>query len=80
MYSLGRHAYAYSIQARRWDVAELPVGCSALPILGPVSATINWEDHIYIFNKQSGKWKHIDIDAITGGADDPEKESARPQR
>jgi len=80
VYSLGRRACAFSLPARRWGVAELPEGASAAPIVSPGSATLRWKGHFYIFSSESGRWKHIDIDAITAGADDEDKENAKPQK
>ncbi len=80
VYSLGRRAYAFSLRAQRWDVAELPDGASVQPIVSPGSATLRWKNHIYIFSSESGKWKYIDIDAIVAGADDEEKETTKPRK
>lgn len=33
-YTIGRRVYAFSTMAKHWDVAELPAGSSAFPILG----------------------------------------------
>jgi hypothetical protein len=80
VYSLGRRAYAFSLRAKRWDVAELPDGASVQPIVSPGSATLRWKSHIYNFSSESGKWKHIDIDAIVAGADDEAKETTKPRK
>ena len=52
VYRLGRHLYfAFSLQAKCWDVVELPEGCSATPIVGPgtdlgtSTATLKWKGH-----------------------------------
>ena len=33
VYSLGRHVFAFSMLAKRWDVATLPEGGSGTPIV-----------------------------------------------
>ena len=67
VYILGCRAYAFSLHTKRWDVVELPEGASVAPIVSSGSATLRCKGHIYIFSSESGKWKHIDIDAITAG-------------
>ena len=64
VYCLGRYAYADSAQAQRWDVAELPEGVRAGPIVGANGATIEGRGHIYSFIPKAGKWEHIDVRAI----------------
>ena len=38
VYGLGRHVYAFSSEARRWDVLDLPEGVKAVPVVRPGSA------------------------------------------
>jgi hypothetical protein len=64
VYRLGRYAYAYSVEAQRWDVAELPERLRAQPIVGPNGATIEGLGHIYSFIPKAGKWEHIDVRGI----------------
>jgi hypothetical protein len=64
VYCLGRYAYGYSALAQRWDVAELPEGLRAGPIVGPDGATIEGRGHIYSFIPKAGRWEHIDVRAI----------------
>jgi hypothetical protein len=67
VYALGRDVYAYSAEAKRWDVAELPDGVQAAPVVGPGTATIEGHGHIYTFSGKTGKWDHVDIRAILDG-------------
>ncbi len=84
VFTHGRQLCAFSMVAKRWDVVELPEGCSATASLGPGppgwtgTAILKWQSHIYIYNGQKGKWNHIDIDAITPDADGEGKENAKP--
>ena len=64
VYNLGRYVYAYSAEAHRWDVAELPEGMRASPGVGPNGATIEGNGHIYQFIPKTGKWEHIDLRAV----------------
>ena len=87
VYSRGRQLCAFSMIAKRWDVVELPEGCSASPNLQPGSsgsgsdtAILKWQSHLYIYDGEKGKWNHIDIDAITPGADGEEKVNAKPRK
>jgi hypothetical protein len=64
VYSVGRDVYAYSAQAHRWDVVELPEGIPAGPVVGAGGATIESHGHIYTFVPKTGKWEHIDVRAI----------------
>jgi hypothetical protein len=66
VYVLGQDVYAYGGLARRWDVTELAAGVRAEPIVGPETATIENNGHIYTFAGKSGKWEHVDIRAILG--------------
>ncbi len=64
VYALGRHIYAYSALAHRWDVADLPEGLIGVPIVGPDGASIEGRGHIFTFLPKIGKWEHIDVRAI----------------
>jgi len=64
VYGLGRHVYAFSAVARSWDVLELQEGASPRPILTGNRATVEYKDHLYIFNTKMGKW--TDFDAKLG--------------
>ena len=64
VYHLGRYAYAYSAEAQRWDVVELPERLRAEPDVGPKGATIEGHGHIYSFIPKTGKWEHIDVRGI----------------
>ncbi len=73
LYTLGRYAYAYSAQAHRWDVAELPEGLRATPSLSNDGVTIQGRGHIYLFPLATGKWEHINLRAILDVAGEPKK-------
>ena len=64
VYTLGRFVYAFSPEAHRWDVVELPEGIPAVPIIGPFGVTIERRGHIYNFVTKTGKWEHLDVRAI----------------
>ncbi len=64
IYTVGRYAYGYSVHAHRWDVAELPAGLPAVPVVERDGATVQGRGHIYLFSARTGKWEHIDIRAI----------------
>jgi RNA polymerase sigma factor (sigma-70 family) len=64
VYSIGRRVYAFSAQARAWDVLELPEGAKPVPIVYLSRATVEHDDHLYIFSLRTGKW--TDFDAKTG--------------
>ncbi len=64
VYNLGRYVYAYSAEAQRWGVAELPEGLRAGPLVGPNGATIEGHGQIYTFIPRTGQWEHIDVRAL----------------
>jgi hypothetical protein len=64
VYGVGRYVYAYSAAAHRWDVAELPEGLRATPVVGPNGATIEGRGHFYNFAAKTGKWDHVDVRSI----------------
>ena len=80
VFTLGHHVCAFSMMKKRWDVAELPQGETGTPILHQGTATLRWKNHIYIFSSETGKWKHIDLDAITAETNDEEKENAKTRK
>lgn len=70
VYGLGRHVYAFSSEARRWDVLDLPEGSKAAPVVRPGSARVEFDGRIHEFSAKTGKWKHIDTRAIIDTASD----------
>ena len=48
-YGLGRFIYAFSAEAQRWDVVELPKGVHGTPIVRANSVTVEVPGHIYTF-------------------------------
>ncbi len=61
VYSIGHHAYAFSVQTRSWDVLELPKGVKPAPIMFNNRTTVETEDHVYIFSVKTGKWADYDV-------------------
>lgn len=64
VYGLGRHVYAFSSDAKRWDVLDLPEGVRATPIVGNQSARVEYDGQIHEFSAATGKWKHIDFNSL----------------
>ncbi len=73
LYTEGRYAYAYSAQAHRWDVAELPEGLRASPVGDQNGVTIEGRGHIYAFAPRTGRWEHVDVRAILDVVESGEK-------
>lgn len=69
LYPVGRHIYAFSAQARGWDVLELEEGAAPTPVVWSNRATVEHNDHLYIFNLKTGKW--TDFDTKTGNIVSP---------
>jgi len=92
VYGLGRYAYAFSPQARRWDVVELPPGVKAeplwddykftpsvkgAPIISSGKVTVKGGGHIFTFNSQTGKWIDFDLNAILKTPADEDSKSEK---
>ncbi|MDR3637887.1 MAG: hypothetical protein P4L84_29045 [Isosphaeraceae bacterium] len=74
LYRLGRRVYAYSRQAERWDVLELPEGVAPRRGSGSnAGPTFEYDGHIYTFATATGKWTDLDTNAILDRAADPKK-------
>ena len=69
-YPIGRRVYAFSAQARAWDVLELEKGAKPVPIVFNNRVTVEHDDHLYIFSVKTGKW--TDFNARTNQVDSPE--------
>ncbi len=63
-YKIGRNVYAYGAASQRWDVAEVPEGVPATPVVGANSITMEGHGHIFSFDAETGKWDHIDVRSI----------------
>ena len=78
-YAQGRTIYAFSTEAKRWSILELPQQAPAQPgmKLGSESIVVEYNGHIYEFSGKTSKWKHTDlralIDAAIKAAGDGEK-------
>jgi hypothetical protein len=80
-YGLGRRVYAFSAGARRWDVLELPEGAEAIPVVGPLSITVENGPHLYVFSGKTGKWTDIDTRSVSEAPDnEDEPRLPEPQR
>jgi RNA polymerase sigma factor (sigma-70 family) len=60
-YSLGRYVYAFSTQAKRWDVLELPEGAKPQAVVQTLTASVEHGGHIYDFDAKTGKWLDLDV-------------------
>jgi hypothetical protein len=74
VYGLGRYIYAFSAEAGRWGVLELPEGSSAAPVVGGDSVTVETDGHIYTFRDKTGEWEHVDIRALLDTAENEGKD------
>jgi hypothetical protein len=72
-YGIGRRIYAFSSEAKRWGVLELPEGAVAGPIVGNSAITCDHNGHLYVFSVKSGTWEDIDTRA---SRDDQDAQSA----
>jgi hypothetical protein len=59
-YGIGRHIYAFSAVANRWDVLELPAGVKPQPAVSFQWVTFEHDGHLYVFSGKTGKWVDID--------------------
>ncbi len=75
VYSVGRHVYAYSSVADRWDVLALKAAPekTAQPTITLRSAIVEEGDSIHIFNAGTGKWESADV-----GQDGTEEQQGEP--
>jgi len=64
IYYLGRHVYAFSRPAARWDVLELPKGVEIETGYSHDGPNIKANGHIYTFVIETGKWKDYDARAV----------------
>jgi len=70
VYAIGRHVYAFSSVARAWDILTLPEDAEVHPIVWNNRATVEHDDHLYIFSVKTGKW--TDFDAKASKVAEPE--------
>ncbi|HEV3167649.1 MAG TPA: RNA polymerase sigma factor [Isosphaeraceae bacterium] len=63
-YTVGHFIYAFSSQAKRWDVLELPKGTEPTPTINDAAVTFDHDGHLYVFSAGTGKWKDIDTRAL----------------
>ncbi|MGC8643172.1 MAG: hypothetical protein ACP5XB_25205 [Isosphaeraceae bacterium] len=77
VYGLGRYVYAFSSQAKRWDVLDLPQGASAMPSVGNQTARVEHDGQIHEFNAATGKWNHIDMNALLNTVKEKAGKAAR---
>jgi hypothetical protein len=69
-YAQGRTIYAFSAEAKRWSVLELPQEAPAQPDMSVSSDSVVVEHsgHIYEFSGKTGEWKHTDLRALIDAA------------
>jgi RNA polymerase sigma factor (sigma-70 family) len=69
-YYQGRTTYAFSAEAKRWSILELPQDAPAQPGIRMSSDSIVVESggHIYEFSGKTGEWKHTDLRALIDAA------------
>ncbi len=73
-YSQGRFIYAFSAEAKRWSILELPEGAEAGPGVGPDFIGVEYDGHVHEFSGKTGEWKHTDLRALIDAAIDSAKE------
>jgi outer membrane protein assembly factor BamB len=60
-YGLGRHVYAFSSDARRWDVLTLPEGSApAIPVVHSAMVLVESGGKLYTFSAKTGRWTEFD--------------------
>ncbi len=60
-YGLGRHVYAFSSDARRWDVLTLPEGSApATPVVHSAMVVVERGGKLYTFSAKTGRWTEFD--------------------
>lgn len=67
-YDQGRYVYAFSFEAKRWDVLELPEGVSPHPMVSGHVVEVEYDGHVDQFTAQAGEWKHTDFRALIDAA------------
>ena len=69
-YAQGRTIYAFSTEAKRWSILELPQEALAKPDMrvSPDSIVVEYDGHIYEFSGKTGEWKHTDLRALIDAA------------
>ncbi|WP_422927984.1 RNA polymerase sigma factor [Singulisphaera sp. PoT] len=84
-YGLGRYVYAFSPEALKWDVLEVPEGINATPIVGPQTVTIEGKGHSFTFDASEAKWIHVNFNDVLNkvpkqglGEPDAAKEGEKP--
>jgi hypothetical protein len=78
-YAQGRTIYAFSAEAKRWSVFELPQEAPAQPgmSVSPDSIVVECDGHIYEFSGKTGEWKHTDLRALIDAAIKNAEDGAR---
>jgi RNA polymerase sigma factor (sigma-70 family) len=72
VYQVGRSIYAFSAQARKWDVLRLGKGARPVPVTHNTVVTVEQDNHLYVFSGKTGRWEGIEIqtkDDESGGGD-----------
>ena len=84
-YTQGRYIYAFSAEAKRWGILELPEGVPArLSQRGQEkvsrymdSIVVEYDGHVHEFGGNTGEWKHTDLRAVIDAAIDSAKDEAK---
>ena len=69
-YAQGRTIYAFSTEAKRWSILELPPEAPAQPGMkvGSDSTVVEYNGYVYEFSVKTGEWKHTDLRALIDAA------------
>jgi hypothetical protein len=69
-YAQGRTIYAFSTEAKRWSILELPQEAPEEPRmrLPSDSIVVEYDGHIHEFSGMTGEWKHTDLRALIDAA------------
>ena len=69
-YAQGRTIYAFSTEAKRWSILELPQGAPVQPgmSVSSDSVVVEYDGHIYEYSGKTGEWKHTDLRALIDAA------------
>ena len=77
-YNVGRYVYAFSSQANRWDILELPEGSAVTPAVSADAVNVNADDQYHTFSAATGAWTHIDLRGVLE-AEAPDARPASPE-
>jgi RNA polymerase sigma factor (sigma-70 family) len=69
-YAQGRTIYAFSAEAKRWSILELPQEAPAQLDMSvhPDFIAVEYDGHIHEFSSKTGEWKHTDLRSLIDAA------------